>query len=459
MLRRRSREVGLGLAIAMTAAVGMVMESREAIAREAIVVASVSFAPVQRDRLAPAWRADGRHTNERLVKIAQSNASPRPQPDLKRLGQLAVAESTLLANGSLVDSYRLTLTESREVTIDLRSKTFDAYLRLLDDTGIEIAQNDDLSEFNYNARISKRLQPGQYTILASTYGVMRQGAYSLEVAGATNVAAIAAEEVTFWPNSDMSWLDVNVELGRLARSEGTARDRAYRSVVQVYNGDNSGSGTLLNASGRILTNFHVIAEGENGDRPPRGPIYVGVALRPDRPVTPLFRCELLRYDVETDLALLQVTGDLLGNPLPDSLTFDFLPIGNPNRVRLGDAVTVLGFPGTTAIQAGGSSYLTLTRGVVSAILSSNGKRRDFLSDATVNAGNSGGATLNAAGELIAIPSSTVSETGRSPSDIDRASVLRAVSAIPEDWLSEITGTTVPAASNSVVPVDASYSEP
>ncbi|MEO0854446.1 MAG: serine protease, partial [Cyanobacteria bacterium J06648_11] len=264
--------------------------------------------------------------------------------------------------------------------------------------------------------------------------------------------------VRFWPDGEMSWLDVNVELQRLARAEGNTRDRAYRSVVQVYNGDNSGSGTLLNASGRILTNFHVIAAGENGDRPPRGPIYVGIALRPDRPVTPLFQCELLRYDVETDLALLQVTGDLLGNPLPDSLAFDFLPLGNPNRVRLGDAVTVLGFPGTTAIQAGGSSYLTLTRGVISAILSSNGKRRDFLSDATVNAGNSGGATLNAAGELIAIPSSTVSETGRSPSDIDRASVLRAISAIPDEWLNDIAGAAVPASASEGIPIDVSYTE-
>lgn len=427
MPRPGPRTKTLGVAIAaigcLAAAIGVVNLRSQS---RGVEVAALDWLPTSSQRRSRRWLA--------IDPLPTSAPAPRPKPDLKLPGQLAVPRSDLLANGSLVDSYRLTLSEPREIAIDLLSKELDAYLWLLDDTGIAIAQNDDLSEFNYNARITRRLQPGRYTILVSTYGVMRQGNYTLEIAGTTDVEAVSAAEVDFWPGSDLNWLDVNLEMGRLARAGGNDLDRAYRSVVQVYNGENSGSGALLNESGAILTSFHVIAEGENGDRPPRGPIYVGLALSPDRPVTPLFRCELNRYDVEADLALLQISGDLLGKPLPQALAFDFLTLGNPDRVRLGDTVTVLGFPGTTAIQAGGSSYLTLTRGVISAILSRNGRRRDFLSDVTVNAGNSGGATLNAAGELIAIPSSTVSETGRTPSDIDRASVLRAVTAIPEDWL-------------------------
>ncbi|MEM9156758.1 MAG: trypsin-like peptidase domain-containing protein [Cyanobacteria bacterium P01_F01_bin.33] len=427
MLRHWLKHVTLGMAIAaLGSASGLVEASMlgQRHWRRDVRISPAELVPLKVDRPSRRW----------LAADPAAQSTPRPQPDLKQSGQLSVPQSSLLANGSLADSYRLTLTEPREVSIDLLSKELDAYLWLLDETGIAISQNDDLSEFNYNARIVKRLPAGRYTILISTYGVMREGKYTLEVAGTTDVEPISAAEVKFWPESDLSWLDVNVEMSRLARAGGSTLDRAYRSVVQVYNGDNSGSGTLLNASGAILTSFHVIAEGEQGDRPPRGPIYIGLALSPDRPVTPLFRCELNRYDVETDLALLQVSGDLFGRPLPQGLSFDFLRLGNPNRVQLGERVTVLGFPGTTAIQAGGSSYLTLTRGVISAILSRNGRRRDFLSDVTVNAGNSGGATLNAAGELIAIPASTVSETGRTPTDIDRASVLRAVSAIPEDWL-------------------------
>ncbi|MEO0853962.1 MAG: hypothetical protein AAFY15_10745, partial [Cyanobacteria bacterium J06648_11] len=115
MLRRRSRKVKAGIAIVMTAAMG-VMGLGEIEARRPVRVASVDWLPVQRDRRQPFW----------LANESQTQASPRLRPDLKQSGQLAVAQSPLLANGSLVNSYRLTLTESREIAIDLRSKAFDA---------------------------------------------------------------------------------------------------------------------------------------------------------------------------------------------------------------------------------------------------------------------------------------------------------------------------------------------
>ena len=65
----------------------------------------------------------------------------------------------------------------------------------------------------------------------------------------------------------------------------------------------------------------------------------------------------------------------------------------------------------------------------------NGRRHDFITDATVNAGNSGGAALNADGELIGVPSSNVSDTSVGPGDFDTASVLRAVTAMPNEWRS------------------------
>ena len=73
--------------------------------------------------------------------------------------------------------------------------------------------------------------------------------------------------------------------------------------------------------------------------------------------------------------------------------------------------------------------------MIGAILPRNGLRYDFITDATVNAGNSGGAALNDAGELIGVPSSNVSDTSAGPGDFDTASVLRAVSAIPDEWRS------------------------
>jgi S1-C subfamily serine protease len=365
--------------------------------------------------------------------------SSESNPDRTERGRLDVDDSGLVTNGSLMNAYQIEVTRRQLVTVDLDSEAFDTYLRLLDERGEVVAENDDRSDFNFNSRIEETLEPGTYSILVSSYGVLQQGEYTLGLTGLESLTELAMDAVPFTATSDLLPFNVREALAQLLKPipNGDGEDALFRSVVQVYIGESSGSGTLLTSQGLVLTNFHVLTADEEAKEPLDEPVYVGIALQPDRPVTPLFQAKIERTDTDNDLALLRITGDLFGQPLPEALTFNTLPLGNPDGVILGEAVTVLGFPGTTAIQAGGASYLTLTQGVVSAILSRNGKRYDFISDVTVNAGNSGGATLNDKGELIAVPSGTVSETGSSPSDIDEASVLRAITAIPEEWLNLI----------------------
>ena len=357
------------------------------------------------------------------------------RPDALRSGQLQLNGSTLIANGSLASSYQMSLSQQGRVTVELKSDEFDAYLRLLDANGNLIAENDDRSDFNFNSRLDESLDAGTYTILVSTYGVLQQGSYDI---GITGQADISDSNFPTPTDSSLIPLDVPKTIASLSNSpaEVSAEGTSYRSVVQVYVGQGSGSGTLLTDTGLLLTNYHVLTESD-GTTLTEEPIYIGVATEPDRAVTPLFRGTIERSAEAEDLALVQITSDLLGNPLPDDLQFDTVPLGDAEQVGLGDRVIILGFPGTTSIQAGGASYLTLTEGVIGAILPRNGRRHDFITDATVNAGNSGGAALNVNGELIGVPSSNVSDTSVGPGDFDTASVLRAVTAIPDEWQSLI----------------------
>ena len=147
-----------------------------------------------------------------------------------------------------------------------------------------------------------------------------------------------------------------------------------------------GSGFVVDASGLIVTNNHVI---EGADE-----IVINFAngskLKVDK---------VLGKDTKTDLALLKVTPK---KPLP------FVKFGDSNKLRVGDWVMAIGNP----FGLGGS----LTVGVVSA------KQRDINSgpydeyiqtDAAINKGNSGGPLFNMTGEVIGVNTAIISPTGGS----------------------------------------------
>jgi serine peptidase DegS len=135
-----------------------------------------------------------------------------------------------------------------------------------------------------------------------------------------------------------------------------------------------GSGVLVSEDGYILTNHHVISQAQN----------IRIALWDGR----LARAEVVGSDPETDLAVLKI--DLSGLPT--------VPIVNGSTPRVGDVVLAIG-------NALGLSH-TVTMGIVSATGRNNigsAMYEGFIqTDAAINAGNSGGALVNASGELIGI---------------------------------------------------------
>ncbi len=146
-----------------------------------------------------------------------------------------------------------------------------------------------------------------------------------------------------------------------------------------------GSGFIVDASGIIVTNNHVV---EGADK-------IEVHMHDDT----VLRAELVGRDPKTDLAVIRVKAD---KPLP---TVGF---GDSDRLRIGDWVMAIGNP----FGLGGSVSL----GIVSARNRdiNAGPYDDFIqTDAAINKGNSGGPLFNLKGEVMGINTAIFSPSGGS----------------------------------------------
>lgn len=151
----------------------------------------------------------------------------------------------------------------------------------------------------------------------------------------------------------------------------------------------SGSGVIISENGYIVTNNHVI---ENGDE-------LKVTLSNKKS----YVAKVVGRDPNTDLAVLKI----------DAQNLPFLTYGNSEEVQLGQWVLAIGYPLFLDV--------TVTAGIVSAKSRSIGLAaqqngnlaiESFIqTDAAVNKGNSGGALVNTQGQLIGINSAIASPTG------------------------------------------------
>ncbi len=147
-----------------------------------------------------------------------------------------------------------------------------------------------------------------------------------------------------------------------------------------------GSGFIIDPSGLIVTNNHVVGNAEK----------ISVILQ-DNSKHP---GKVIGRDEKTDLALLQI--DAGGKKLP------FVAWGDSDNSKVGDWVMAVGNP----FGLGG----TVTAGIVSALGRNinEGPYDDFIQiDAPINRGNSGGPTFNLSGEVIGINTAIYSPSGGS----------------------------------------------
>ena len=147
----------------------------------------------------------------------------------------------------------------------------------------------------------------------------------------------------------------------------------------------SGSGVIIREDGYIVTNNHVID----------GATRIEVTLNNNQ----TYPATLVGTDPASDVALLKV--EATGLPV--------IPFGDSDKLRLGEWVIAIGSPYDLRS--------TITAGIVSAkgrSMPSNGefKIESFIqTDAAVNPGNSGGALVDKAGNLVGINTAIISQTG------------------------------------------------
>ncbi len=147
-----------------------------------------------------------------------------------------------------------------------------------------------------------------------------------------------------------------------------------------------GSGVVVSADGYVLTNNHVVLGGEAD---------VTVVLPDKREM----RAKIVGVDEATDLAVLKI----------DARNLPTIPWGDSSKLKVAEWVLAIGNPFGVLNQ-------TVTLGIVSATGRSLEGRlaqyEDFIqTDAAINRGNSGGALINARGELVGINTAIFSETG------------------------------------------------
>lgn len=160
-----------------------------------------------------------------------------------------------------------------------------------------------------------------------------------------------------------------------------------RNRPQTFKSEAMGSGFIIDPSGYIVTNNHVIEDGKK--------ITVKMPGTNGRE----FQAHLIGTDKDTDIALLKVDG------VADLPTVSF---GDDHRLRVGDWVVAVGNP----FGLGG----TVTAGIVSSIGRDigSGPYTDYLQiDAPINQGNSGGPTFDLSGRVVGMNTAIFSPSGGS----------------------------------------------
>nr|WP_067688541.1 trypsin-like peptidase domain-containing protein [Nocardia jejuensis] len=171
-------------------------------------------------------------------------------------------------------------------------------------------------------------------------------------------------------------------------------------TVRAWLGDtgSTGSGVVIDGSGYIVTNNHVISLAAN-DKSNKAKLDVVFSDGSRVPTT------IVGRDIKSDLAVLKV----------DVKNLSVIQLGNSGDVQVGDDVLALGSP--LGLEK------TVTSGIVSALnrpvkVGGEGTDTDATldavqTDAAINHGNSGGALVDMQGRLIGINSAIKSESGGS----------------------------------------------
>lgn len=175
----------------------------------------------------------------------------------------------------------------------------------------------------------------------------------------------------------------------------------------------TGSGTVVDPRGIILTNCHVANPRAMGmPAPPADKLAVAITERSDEPPVLTYIAEIVQQSPQMDLAVLQIVSHIDGKSV-SNLNLPSLSIGDSDALELGDILSIFGYPGI------GGETVTFTSGSVSGFTRQEDvtKGRAWIkTDATIAGGNSGGTAVNSEGQLVGIPTQAAAGTNVSPVD-------------------------------------------
>ena len=198
-------------------------------------------------------------------------------------------------------------------------------------------------------------------------------------------------------------------------------DNALLSTVEVISGSIRGSGCLVSREGHIITNWHVV-RADDGNESSR--INIALSTSTHLPPEELFTAELVYKNEQADLALLKITSNIYGRPLPYRYTFPYFTMGRPAKLRIGQPLGVIGYPEVGG--TGSRTSVTFTSGIVSGF-ERVGDCSLIKTDALINSGNSGGAVIDAYHELLGFPTYIMDINS------DRMGYIYPVSCLPLEW--------------------------
>lgn len=180
-------------------------------------------------------------------------------------------------------------------------------------------------------------------------------------------------------------------------------ERLHKSVVNITTrslrvdsffltermSEGTGSGSVIDRSGHILTNWHVVADSRN----------IGVTLFNGE----TYEAQVVGYDPPNDVAIIRVEA-------PEDVLFP-IQLGDSSKLKVGMRVLAIGNPFELE--------RTLTTGIISSLnrsleVQDNWTIKSIIQvDASINPGNSGGPLLDLHGRLIGINTAIASRTGQS----------------------------------------------
>lgn len=245
-----------------------------------------------------------------------------------------------------------------------------------------ITNNGDISEVANQADVSAAEQMVSDSVENNVSFLEQNPASIISVAGGNGTIGYTQEEVQ----------NINVySLCNEAVVNINTQVTAYDWFLQPYVQDGgSGSGSIIDKRGYILTNVHVIADATK--------IYVSLFDGTQ------YEAEVVGTDLDSDLAVIKF------NP-PAGMELKTIAFGDSTGLKVGQRVIAIGNPF--------GLERTMTTGIVSGLgrpiqNSNNRIIRDMVqTDAAINPGNSGGPLLDTNGKMIGINTMIQSSSGSS----------------------------------------------